>query len=128
MVTINASTGVGAAIGNSGFAGLNSLAVNNSGTIYSAVDTFGATTWPLVTINPSTGAGTSVATLNFGSVRPDVRGLAFSAGNVLFAVNDTGPAGGYSDVRGIEYIPEPTVAGLLALGTGLLAWKRKRTL
>ncbi len=223
VVRINESTGVGAAIGHSGFSSLNSLAVNGSGTIYSADSR-------LVTIDPSTGAGTAGATLNFGGVNVDVRGLAFSAGNVLFAINsrldtsspdylytintatgvgtligstglsaiqgldfspngilyawdvivglttinpatgvatDVGPAGGlvgqiqsiafapdgtlygardalftinvatgdatlvgsggYSDVRGIVYIPEPTIAGLLASGIALLAWQRKRS-
>jgi hypothetical protein len=45
-------------------------------------------------MNPNTGRGTKVATLNFGDVIPDVRGLAFSPGGVLFAINNTGPPGG----------------------------------
>src|SRR5205085_4538696 len=53
---INETTGVGAAIGPSGFPTLNSLASNSAGTLYSTEDN-GMTSQRLVTINPATGAG-----------------------------------------------------------------------
>jgi len=93
VVRLDESTGAGATIGLSGFTGLNALAVDGSGTLYSAVDNINAITKPLITINPSTGAGTAVAPLNFGAIEPFVRGLAFSPAGVLYAVNNTGPPG-----------------------------------
>jgi hypothetical protein len=79
VVSIDQSTGAGNTIGNCGFV-VNSLAKDSSGTLYSASGT------KLITINPMTGAGTEVATLNFGADPSDVRGLAFSPDNVLYAV------------------------------------------
>lgn len=96
VVRINETTGVGSFVGLSGFEGLNSLAKNSSGVLYSAADDPvdpNGDFRSLITIDPSTGAGTLVATLDFGTVAPDVRGLAFS-GNSLYAINNTGPAGG----------------------------------
>jgi hypothetical protein len=88
VVKIDKDTGIGTTIGLSGFSGLNSLAKNQAGTLYSASGN------KLITINPTTGAGTQVATLNFGEKPSDVRGLAFSPQNVLYAViNDYGPGG-----------------------------------
>jgi hypothetical protein len=89
---INETTGVGVTVGSSGFATLNSLASNSSGVLYSAEDD-PSRTQRLVTINPATGAGTAGAVLNFGAVNPDVRALAFSPSDVLFAANNTGPIG-----------------------------------
>jgi hypothetical protein len=79
VVSIYQATGIGTTIGNCGFV-VNSLAKDNSGTLFSASGT------KLITINPTTGAGIQVATLNFGADPPDVRGLAFSPDNVLYAV------------------------------------------
>src|SRR5262245_3781333 len=89
VVRIDPATGVGSAIGVSGFPALNSLAESRAGTLYSAVDSPPGSPPHLITINPATGAGTMVATLNFGAVVPDVRGLAFSGADVLFAINNT---------------------------------------
>lgn len=89
---IDETTGVGELIGLSGFPRLNALAADGSGTLYSTVDygTFGAGD-ELITIDPNTGAGTSIATLDFGSIDPALRGLAFRPSDgVLFAVNNTG--------------------------------------
>jgi hypothetical protein len=93
VVRIDETTGIGVPIGLSGFPGLNSLAKNSAGTLFSAVNTLGASP-DLITIDPHTGAGTFVSTLNFGGIRPDIRGLAFSSNDTLFAINNTGPAGG----------------------------------
>jgi hypothetical protein len=94
VVRIDPATGVGSAIGPSGFPALNSLAEDRAGTLYSAVDSPPGSPPHLITINPATGAGTMVATLSFGAVVPDVRGLAFSGADVLYAINNTGPVGG----------------------------------
>ncbi len=60
-----------------------------------------------------------------------VRGGAYSDGaNPLSAVyrNSFGPTSQYSYLGfRVIAIPEPTAAGLLAVGMALLAWKRKRT-
>jgi hypothetical protein len=94
VVRIDPATGAGSVIGLSGFRVLNSLAENSSGTLYSAGNQPPIGGPHLITINPNTAAGTLVATLNFGAVTPDVRALAFSSADVLFAINNTGPAGG----------------------------------
>ncbi len=94
VVRIDPATGVGSVLGVSGFPAMNALAENRAGILYSAVDNPPVSPPHLITINPVTGAGTMVATLNFGTVLPDVRGLAFSGADVLFAINNTGPIGG----------------------------------
>jgi hypothetical protein len=95
VVQIDENTGIGMNIGLSGFTGLNSLAIDNAGALYSAVDNLNATPplLRLVTINPATGVGSAGPALNFGTVRPAIRALAFSSQNVLYAVNNTGPPG-----------------------------------
>ena len=95
VVTIDETSGVFAEVGLSGFPCLNSMACDSSGIFYSVVNgrTSGCIPY-LVTIDPRTGAGTLISMLNFGEVTPDVRGIAFSSHNVLFAINNTGPAGG----------------------------------
>ena len=96
VVSINEATGVGVSIGLSGFRRLNSLAADNSGTLFSAVDDgFFGDSDQLITVDPNTGAGTAGPGLNFGAIDPDVRGLAFRpSDNVLFASNKVtgGPA------------------------------------
>ena len=95
VVQINETTGTGTTVGLSGFFGLNSLAIDNVGTLYSATDHIDATPplLRLVKINPTTGAGTAGAILDFGAVQPAVRALAFSPQDVLYAINNTGPPG-----------------------------------
>src|SRR5688572_24985768 len=73
VVAVNRATGQSVTIGLPGVAGLNSLARNRAGLLFSAGGIAGD---QLVTINPSTGAATTVATLNFGAETPSVRGLA----------------------------------------------------
>ncbi len=76
---IDDGTGATTFVGASGFSALNSLAQNHGGTFYSAS---GST---LITIHPLTGVGTSIVSMALN----DIRGLAFNASDVLYAlVND----------------------------------------
>ncbi len=119
VVTINEGTGMGALVGPAGFPKLNAMSRDSSGTFYSAVDDpFTGASQDLITINPTNGVGTSVATLNFGQVTPDVRGLAFSQNDVLFALNNTGPAGGLNP-DDLYRINAGTGTGALVGATGL---------
>jgi len=118
VVSINEATGVGLAVGPSGTSNLNSLAADTSGTLFSATNPLGAG-GQLFTINPASGVGTPGAVLGFGAaVAADVRGLAFSAANVLFAINNTGPAGGLNP-DDLFTINVATGAGALIGATGL---------
>ena len=118
VVSINEATGVGLAVGPSGTSGLNSLAADTSGTLFSATNVLGAG-GQLFTINPASGVGTPGAVLGFGAaVAADVRGLAFSAANVLFAINNTGPAGGLNP-DDLFTINVAAGAGALIGATGL---------
>jgi len=74
-------------IGYSGFARLNSLALDNVGRF---VSVGGTAADALLTINPTTGAGTQISTLNFGHPI-DVRALACSSAGDLYAVNNQVP-------------------------------------
>ena len=56
----------------------------------------------LITINPATGAGSFFADLNFGAATPDIRGLAFSFTDVLFALSNMGPAANPDDLYTIN--------------------------
>jgi hypothetical protein len=133
VVSINEAAGVGLAVGPSGTSSLNSLAADTSGTLFSATNALGAG-GQLFTINPANGVGTPGPVLGFGAVAADVRGLAFSAANVLFAINNTGPAGGLNpddlftinvaagagaligatgltDLQGLDFAPDGTLYG-----------------
>jgi len=91
----------------------------------------------LFTVNPTTGAATDVnAAVNAGV---EIQSLAFSPDGVLYGARDalytidlvTGVpmlvgSGGYADVRGIAFVPEP--GALLLLGSALAAlWARRRS-
>ncbi len=83
LTAINPNNGAASIIGPTGFNYLNSLARDKAGYLYSVCVN------QLIRINPATGAGTVVATLNFNLNPPqdlDIRGLAFSPGGVLFAI------------------------------------------
>jgi hypothetical protein len=82
VVRVNPATGYGTTLGVSGVPGLNSLAQNSAGTLFSASGN------QLVTLDPNTGIATRIATLDFGTELASVRGLAFSSADVLFAIND----------------------------------------
>ncbi len=82
-------TGSGATfVGPSGVAGLNSLAVDSGGGLYSAArsDSEVQVTDDLVTIDPLTGQGTVVASLT-GITAPNIRALAFSPDDELFGIH-----------------------------------------
>ena len=76
----------GTLISNSGFFGLNGLAEDSQGTIYS-VSTPSSLDGSLVTIDPLTGLGTAIADVDTIN---GVRGLAFSANDELYSIIDTG--------------------------------------
>src|SRR5437762_2446215 len=89
---IDSNTGAGSLVGFSGFIGSNALARDSSGTF------FAAGTTPLIRIDSSTGAGTFIAALQ---PIADIRGLAFSSQDILFAVRYSGPVG---DVNGPNHL------------------------
>lgn len=94
--SINTSTGTPTGAGTTGFGRLNSLAMNNSGVLYTATDNSNVVVGPdrLLSIDPATGMGTSVAILNFGAVDPDVRSMAFRPSDgALFVINAGGSGG-----------------------------------
>jgi hypothetical protein len=82
FVRINPATGAGQTISNTGYFGLNSLAADSQGVLYSA-----ARDGTLITINPHTGVAAPKAAINFGADAVSVRGLAFSPGGELYAIN-----------------------------------------
>lgn len=117
VTNINSDTGRGVAVGSSGFNTLNSLARNSSGTFFSATNFIGADPF-LVAINPNTGLGTKVATLDF--VRAgDVRGLAFSPSDTLFAINSSVKESGEELPDSLLTIDVDTGTGTLIGNTGL---------
>ena len=112
LVTIDTGTGAVTLVGSTGLSSLQALEFAPNGTLYA---------WDLgdglVVVNPSTGAG--------GIVNPtykpsaDIQGLAFGPNCVLFGARDalytinqsTGVetlvgSGGYTDVRGIEFVED----------------------
>ncbi len=134
FVGVDPVTGAGGLIGPTGFFGLDSLAEDSSGTLYTAVaDT------ELLTLDPVTGAGTPGAPIGL-----DVRGLAFSAADVLYAIADLGPAStdqlftldpdtgqailvgltGFTSIEGLDFAADgtlyawDTVDGLLTVDPG----------
>ncbi len=119
VVSIDDTTGAGTAIGLSGFQRLNSLAQDGSGALYSAAGTSLGVTSSLITIDASTGDGTLAATIDLGVVRPDVRGLAFSSDDLLFASIYTGVAGSTGGPFHLYTIDTATGVGTLIGDTGL---------
>ncbi len=129
LVGVDPVTGAGGLIGPTGFAELDSLAENSGGMLYTAIaDTM------LVTLDPATGAGTAGPPIGL-----DVRGLAFSADDTLYAIADVGPASvdqlytldpvtgeadfvgvtGFLGIQGLDFSPEGILYGWDA-GEGLL--------
>lgn len=116
VVSINEATGAGVGIGASGFFTTNSMARDSGGTIYTAHNNIAsAAAGQLITINPVTGAGTGGAVF---ATTNGARGLAFDAGNVLYAVLDTGP-GGSIGADSLYTINTATGATTLIGATGL---------
>lgn len=84
---INAATGSSTLVGPSGVGALNSLALDTSGTVYA-----GSAGGNLYVIDKTTGVATLVA--NIGG---DLRGLAISSTDVLYAIFDGGGGGTLTD-------------------------------
>ncbi|MCR9200123.1 MAG: hypothetical protein NXI04_15925 [Planctomycetaceae bacterium] len=80
LITIDASTGLGTAVGALGTARMAGIAVRSDGVIFGSAD-FEAN---LVTINPTTGFATVVGAFEL----PGIRGLAFNSGGVLYGIDD----------------------------------------
>ncbi len=126
FVGVSSTSGLGGLIGPTGFNNLNSLAQNSNGVFYAA-QRLGPTSGQLLTIDPVTGAGTVVTAISV-----DVRGLAFSANDTLFAIVDPGtglidelhelnPVTGQSTMLGLTGFV--SVQGLdFAPGGTLYAW------
>lgn len=86
--SVNTTTGASTLIGDAGSGSdeYNSLAVNTAGEIFSVGDVAFQSD-RLTQFNTTTGLATSIATVDLGSVDVDVRGLAFSSSDVLYAAN-----------------------------------------
>jgi hypothetical protein len=110
IFTIDPATGTGASVGTSNVNGLNSLAADASGTLYSVS---GVT--PLVTIDPQTAVATTVTALQPST---DVRDLAFSSSGVLFAIRDGGLTNGVFDPDDLVTIDRATGAVTVVGSTG----------
>jgi len=118
-VKIGEQTGKGFVFGSTGFYSLNSLAKHSAGIIVSAgADVAYGMTKLLVFIDPRTGVGSAGPLLNFGKVGPDIRGLAFSPDGILYAANNTGPAGGLNP-DDLFIVDLGTGSGTLVGHTGL---------
>jgi hypothetical protein len=131
VVSINEAAGVGLAVGPSGTSSLNSsLPTRQDLVLGNELPRGGG---QLFTINPASGVRTP-GRCSASAVAADVRGLAFSAANVLFAINNTGPAGGLNpddlftinvaagagaligatgliDLQGLDFAPDGTLYG-----------------
>lgn len=106
---INSATGSGVSIGSNG--GFNALAVSPGGTVW------GASTSNLWSINPLTGAGTvGPAISGMGGI--SIRGLAFSPGGQLFAINNGGAASSTSCCDDLFRIDVATGNATLVGSTG----------
>jgi hypothetical protein len=111
---IDSASGAGTLLGSTGFARLNSLARNAAGALVSASITNPGSS-ELITINPSTGAGALLTAISFGATVPDIRGLAYSPADVLFAIQEVvggsdilytiNPANGVGTIVGATGLP-----------------------
>jgi hypothetical protein len=114
LVTIDPSTGIVTVIGNTGREAIQALAFAANGTLYAwdinrGLLTINTTTAAATLVNPAITPG-SVADIQSIAFSPD--GRLFGAREKLYAVDVTNGAttligsGGYSDVRGIEFLKE----------------------
>lgn len=134
LYRIDTQTGNVTVVGNTGFYAIQDLASSPSGTLYgwslaSGLITIDPQTGQGTDLNPNVGAPVEIQALAFGS-----DGTLYGARNALFKIDTTTGipveigSGGYSDMRGLGLIPEPSSFCLFGLGMiGLLwrSWSRK---
>lgn len=133
LFRIDTLTGNVTVVGDTGIYRLQDLAYSPGGILYGWSLLSG-----LITIDPQTGRGTDV---NPGvGATAEIQALAFAPDGTLYGARDalfridpvTGVtvqigSGGYSDIRGLAVIPEPSTFHLLSLGMcGLLLWMWNR--
>lgn len=158
VYSVNTVDGSLTPVGMSGFTGLNSLAKNSRDTLYSVGVGNGTVNPWLITIDPLSGRGNPITEIEFGDLPGDVKALAFSPRDVLFASVgrtegesidgfgshdlftidiDSGIPTGIgsareSDIRGIEFIGKLTVpepsAAILFIPFAVVAILFRRTL
>ncbi len=132
LVTIDLSDGTVTTVGSFGINNIQALAFAPDGTLYAWDTTLG-----LMTVDTSTGAATDVNSAVGGDF--DVQALEFAPDGTLYGAKaelvtistTTGErsvvgSGGYSDLRGLAYIPEPGTGLLLAAGLLALAARGRR--
>jgi hypothetical protein len=119
LYTVNLSTGASTLIGGTGYNGIQGLTAT-SGTLYAwEIGSGNCVGVGLVTLNPATGAATDVNAAN-GNQICDVQALCTAPSGAVFAVQNNVyrvdlnsgllalvGGGGYSDVRGAEFIGTP---------------------
>ncbi len=115
--SIDLPNGTPTIIGYAGFTRLNSLARDDEGILYSAGSPFveegGLPAETLIEIDPFTGDGTLVTQLAFPGTDADVRAMAFSPGNVLYALHHRPPPGVVGPPHDLYVIDIGTGAGTL---------------
>jgi WD40 repeat protein len=138
LYTIDVSTGAVTLVGSIPFSGVQALTFSPAGVLYGW-----DVGWPqqgpgagLIAIDPVTASAVDV---NFGVGGSfDIQTIAFSPDGVLYGANDslfkidltTGGLtligdGPYTDIRGMEFVPEPDTGLLMIAGLlGLAGWRR----
>jgi WD40 repeat protein len=132
LYTIDVSTGAVTLVGYIPFPGVQALTFSPAGVLY-GWDAGGA---GLITIDPSTANAADVNPGVGGSF--DIQTLAFSPDGVLYGANDslftidlTSGAqtlvgnGPYTDIRGMEFVPEPSTGLLVFAGLLGIAVRRR---
>lgn len=105
---INALTGAGTLLGPSGLAGLNSMARDTAGTLFTVSGS------SLLSINPVTGVATPQVSLSLPGISSvDVRGLAFSPAGTLYLIQN----GGSTATPDLIYSVDVSTGGGTLVGT-----------
>ncbi len=139
LYTIDVATGVATRIGSTGMPGVQGLAFDPAGKLYGWETGSGTGIGlGLIAIDPQTGAATDVnpavggRAFDVQTIEFAADGTLFGAVNQLFTIDVTTGAltpigsGGYSDLRGVAFVPEPGAIALLAVGGMVLLWRRRR--